>query len=247
MARPPNAREDADIGTSSEDYARRFNGGVGKWFVETQRRVTLGLLQTLPIRASILDVGGGHAQIAPALIEAGYEVTVVGSDPVCSARLTPWLANGACRFEVADLQALPYASQSFDAVVCLRLLPHSVWWTGLIGELCRVARRSVVVDYPSLRSANILAGHLFTIKRRVELNTRRFFMFTPREIHTAFADRGFKVREDRPQYLLPMVLHRWADLPALSKAAEAPARLLGLTRWFGSPVIVRADRIAPSA
>lgn len=248
MARPPDdVREDADIGTSSEVYAKRFIGGVGRWFVATQSRITLGLLRSLPAGASILDVGGGHAQIAPALIEAGYEVTVVGSDPVCAEKLEPWIAQGRCRFEAVNLRAFPYPDRSFDAVVCLRLLPHSVSWTGLIGELCRVARRSVVVDYPSLRSANILAGRLFKLKRKVELNTRGFIMFTPGEIHTAFADRGFNVREERPQYLLPMVLHRWTDQVGLSKVAETPGRLLGLTRWFGSPVIVRADRRAPSA
>jgi ubiquinone/menaquinone biosynthesis C-methylase UbiE len=139
--------EDADISTSSEDYARRFSGAVGGWFVETQARITLGVLGALPRGASILDVGGGHAQIAPALIEAGYEVTVVGSHPVCSARLEPWISTGRCRFEVADLRALRYPNASFDAVVCFRLLPHSVSWKGLIRELCRVARRSVVVDY----------------------------------------------------------------------------------------------------
>src|SRR5215210_4965036 len=83
-------REDADIDTSSEDYARRFSGAVGRWFVETQTRITLSLIGALPVGASVLDVGGGHAQIAPPLIEAGYEVTVVGSDASCSARLQPW-------------------------------------------------------------------------------------------------------------------------------------------------------------
>src|SRR3954467_15007095 len=135
-------REDADIGTSSEDYARRFTGSVGRWFVETQTRITLGLLRALPMGASVLDVGGGHAQITPPLIESGYEVTVAGSDPSCSARLQPWLSGRRCKFEVADLRSLPYPDRSFDAVVCLRLLPHSVNWTGLIGELCRVASRS---------------------------------------------------------------------------------------------------------
>ena len=129
---PTGQVENADIGTSSEDYARRFAGAVGRWFVETQSRMTLSLLGTLPIGASILDVGGGHAQIAPPLIEAGYEVTVVGSDPVCGARLQPWLSTGRCRFEVADLQALPFSDTSFDAVVCLRLLPHSISWRDLI-------------------------------------------------------------------------------------------------------------------
>ncbi|MDF3052211.1 MAG: putative methyltransferase [Geminicoccaceae bacterium] len=116
-------REDADIGTSSEDYARRFTGGVGRWFVATQSRLTLRLLRALPAGASILDVGGGHAQIAPPLIEAGYEVTVVGSDPICAARLEPWITQGRCRFDAANLRSLPYPDRSFDAVVCLRLLP----------------------------------------------------------------------------------------------------------------------------
>lgn len=247
-ARPPEAlREDADIDTSSEDYAQRFSGEVGLWFVDTQTRLTLGLLRALPAGASILDVGGGHAQIAPPLIEAGYEVTVVGSDPVCGARLEPWIAQGRCRFEAIDLRALPYPDRSFDAVVCLRLLPHSVSWTGLIGELCRVARRSVVLDYPSLRSVNILAGHLFKLKRKVELNTRGFVMFTPGEIKDAFADHGFSVREVRPQFLLPMALHRWVRQVGFSRAAEAPSALLGLTRWFGSPILVRADRSEANA
>ena len=242
-----NLREDADIGTSSEDYARRFTGGVGRWFVATQSRITLSLLRALPAGASILDVGGGHAQIAPPLIEAGYEVTVVGSDPVCSARLESWIAQGRCRFEAVDLRRLPYGDGSFDAVVCLRLLPHSVDYNGLIRELCRVARRSVVVDYPSTRSANAFSGRFFSLKRGIELNTRRFMIFNPREINAAFHQAQFSVRAERPQFLIPMVLHRLSNRAALSKAAETPGRLLGLTRWLGSPIIIRADRRGSSA
>jgi ubiquinone/menaquinone biosynthesis C-methylase UbiE len=236
--------EDADIGTSSDDYARRFRGAVGRWFLETQSRLTLALLRELPVGASILDVGGGHAQIAPPLVEAGYEVTVVGSDPICAARLKGLTTSGRFRFEVANLQALPYPDRSFDAVVCFRLLPHSVSWDGLIGELCRVASRSVVLDYPSARSANLLSSRLFQLKRAIELNTREFMLFTPSEIHSAFSKHGFIVRKERPQFLLPMVLHRWANRSVLSRVAEAPGRLLGLTRCFGSPIIVRADRRA---
>jgi SAM-dependent methyltransferase len=235
-------REDADIGTSSEEYARRFTGGVGRWFVKTQERLTLDLLRGLPRGSTVLDVGGGHAQIAPALVERGFEVTVVGSDPVCASRLSSLVEAGRCRFEAVDLQKLPYPARAFDAVVCLRLLPHSVWWTGLIRELCRVARQSVLLDYPSLRSVNILAGRLFKLKKGIELNTRGFIMFTPREIDAAFEDCGYRVEAERPQYLLPMALHRWLDTAPLSRVAEVPGRYLGLTRWFGSPVIARADR-----
>jgi SAM-dependent methyltransferase len=236
-------REDADIATSSEDYASRFAGDAGLWFLETQARLTLDLLRTLPAGASLLDVGGGHAQIAPSLIEAGYEVTVVGSDPTCAARLGPWTASGRCRFEVVDLRALPYRAQSFDAVVCLRLLPHSVSWEALIEELCRVARRSVLLDYPSRRSANILSEQLFALKKGIERNTRPFMLFTPRQISAAFADHGYIVAAERPQFLLPMALHRWVNLVGLSRAAEATGRVVGLTRWLGSPILARADRL----
>ena len=243
MARvPEGAREDADIGTSSEDYARRFTGGVGRWFIATQTRITLRLLRALPAGATVLDVGGGHAQIAPPLIEAGYAVTVVGSDPICVARMQHWVAQGKCKFETADLLALPYPDRAFDAVVCLRLLPHSISWTGLIAELCRVARRTVIVDYPSVRSTNVLAGRLFNLKRRIEQNTRSFTLFEPDEIRTAFMAQGFVVRAEEPQFLLPMVLHRWTNKVSLSKAAEVPGRVLGLTRLLGSPVLARADR-----
>jgi len=234
--------EDADIGTSSEDYARRFTGAVGRWFVETQTTITLSFLSAIPVGASVLDVGGGHGQITPPLLEAGYEVTVAGSDPSCGARLQPWISAGRCRFEVTDLRALPYPDRSFDAVVCLRLLPHSVDWRGLLGELCRVASRSVIVDYPSLRSANIVANRFFEVKKGIELNTRRFMAFSPRQIQAAFAEHGFAIRAEQPQFLLPMVLHRLANHSLLSKAAELPGRWLGLTRRFGSPVVVRADR-----
>ena len=235
-------REDADIGTSSDDYARRFTSAVGRWFVATQSRIALRMLRTLPAGASILDVGGGHAQVAPPMIEAGYEVTVVGSDPVCAARLEPWITRGRCRFEVADLLALPYPDRSFDAVVCFRLLPHSIEWTRLIGELCRVARHSVVLDYPSSRSVNVASARLFYMKRGVELNTRRFRTFAPPRVNSTFQHAGFAVGEERPQFLFPMVLHRLANREVLSKVAETPGRLLGLTRWFGSPIIIRADR-----
>jgi SAM-dependent methyltransferase len=238
-------REVADIVTSTDDYARRFAGLVGRWFIETQTRLTLNALKPLPVGASVLDVGGGHAQIAPPLIEAGYEVTVVGSDPSCSTRLQPWIADGRCRYQVADLRVLPFPAASFDAVVCFRLLPHSISWTRLIGELCRVARRSVIVDYPSARSVNIASSTLLTVKRGIELNTRPFLTFSPRQIRAAFRDHGFIVRVEHPEFLLPMVLHRLLNRPLLSKIAELPGRLLGLTQWFGSPIIVRADRHKP--
>ncbi|HEX9203914.1 MAG TPA: class I SAM-dependent methyltransferase, partial [Vicinamibacteria bacterium] len=68
-------REDADRETSSEEYARRFAGPLGAFFLEVQARTALELLRPWP-GASVLDVGGGHAQIAGPLADAGHAVTV---------------------------------------------------------------------------------------------------------------------------------------------------------------------------
>jgi SAM-dependent methyltransferase len=236
--------EDADLETASEDYARRFSGSVGEWFLDLQARTTLHLLRELPAGGSVLDVGGGHAQLTGPLLGAGYDVVVAGSDGSCADRLAPWRENPRLRFEVVDLGALPYSDHAFDAVLCFRLLPHSVSWTRLVGELCRVARRTVVVDYPSSRSVNIVADRLFRLKRRIERNTRPYTVFRRAEIRAAFAAQGFEVRRECPQFLLPMVLHRWLGRAALARLLELPGHLTGLRRILGSPVIVRADRLS---
>ena len=238
-----HVREQADVDSSSEDYARRFGGPVGRWFLATQTRFTLDALAGLPPGASVLDVGGGHAQVAPPLIEAGYRVTLAGSDATCARRLEPWTSSGRCRFGVADLLRLPYGSGAFDAVVCYRLLAHSVDWSRLIGELCRVAAHRVIVDYPSRRSVNIVSRRLFEMKLSIEKGTTRpFALYHPYEIAGAFERTGFRVAAERPQFLMPMALYRLARSVHFARAAEWPGRAVGLTRVLGSPVIVRADR-----
>jgi len=241
--RPNTVRESADLESSSEAYARRFDGPVGRWFLQVQTSATLAALAGLGEGARILDVGGGHAQVAPPLIEAGYRVTVVGSAPACGQRLGPWLETGRCEFRAADLHHLPFDDGAFDAVVCYRLLAHSVNWTRLIGELCRVAGGRVLVDYPSRRSVNVVSRRLFDLKRSVEgVMTRRFSLYGRQEIAEAFAAAGFRVTGEHAQFLFPMALYRLAGSAAFARAAEWPARTLGLTRVLGSLVIVRADR-----
>lgn len=236
-------REDADIESSSEAYARRFDGPVGRWFVDSQTNITLECLAGLPADATILDVGGGHAQVAPPLVEAGYRVTVVGSDPSCGERLERLTSGGRCRFEVGDLQALPYAARSFDAVICYRVIAHSIDWRHLVQELCRVGRGRVIVDYPARRSVNFASNALFTVKRSIERGTTRpFALYGRGEIARAFQDAGFTVASVRPQFLLPMALYRLAGSVRLARTAEGLAGALALTGLLGSPVIVRADR-----
>ncbi len=234
-------REDADVETSSAGYAGRFAGPVGAWFLEVQARTTLNLLRPWP-GARVLDLGGGHGQVLGPLVAAGYDVTVYGSAEVCGERLRTWTEAGRARFEAGDLLRASWPDRAFDVVICYRLLAHARRWRDLVAELCRLARHVVLVDYPSRRSVNALADAFFGLKKGVEGNTRRFAVFRDGEVVSAFAAASFEPTDRRPEFFFPMALHRALGSAPLAKAMEGSASALGLTRAFGSPVILRLER-----
>jgi len=233
--------EDADVETSSERYARRFGGHVGAFFLDRQAQTSLDLLRPFP-GASILDVGGGHGQMAGPLVDAGHPLTVLGSGARCADRVRTWVEDGRARFQAGDLLALPFPDRAFDVTLSYRLLPHVTRWPQLVAELCRVARRAVLVDYPTRRSVNVAASPLFAAKRGVEGDTRPYRVFRDAEIEACFAERGFRATGRRPQFFFPMALHRALGVAPLSRAMEGAARAFGLVRMFGSPVILRLER-----
>jgi len=276
---PDTFPETADIETASDDYAARFAGAVGAWMLKIQEVTVLDLLQDHP-GATILDVGGGHGQLAVPLCREKYPVTVVGSAEVCRQRLAaivdagppapglrragpppperfaqaglptvaPWAQVGLCRFQVANVLKLPFADRSFDTVLCFRLVTHCAHWEELIGELCRVAARAVIVDYPTSQSLNCVAPHLFGAKKKLEGNTRPFRLFRHEEIAGAFARHSFVPGRRSGQFFLPMVLHRRLKCRPLSAVAEYLLRQAGLVRRWGSPVILELRRpAAPDA
>jgi SAM-dependent methyltransferase len=234
-------RETADIETSSEGYARRFSGPVGEYFLGVQAAAVLRLLAPWP-GARVLDVGGGHAQLAPSLVAHGHRVTVVGSDEVCRERLDRALPSGSFEFRAADLLGLPFPDRSFDAVLAFRLLAHVERWPELVGELCRVADRALLVDYSDTRSFNALYGPLFDWKRRIEGNTRTFITFRPGEVIAECARHGLGRPAVEREFFVPMVVHRALGRAGLSRAVEKASAALGLTRALGSPVILRVER-----
>ena len=233
--------ETADIETSSEDYARRFSGEVGSWFLKVQEEVTLRMLAPYP-KSTVLDVGGGHGQITEALVRNGYRVTVLGSAEVCKQRIKTMIDHGRCSFQVGNILDLPYPEGSFDVVLSYRLLSHVTQWRRFLTELTRVARRAVMVDYPPVRSVNYISPLLFDWKKRVEGNTRPYTCFRESELLEAFKPAGFIVSDRYPQFVFPMVVHRMLKSPRVSSSMERFLHFSGLTRWFGSPVILKLVR-----
>jgi ubiquinone/menaquinone biosynthesis C-methylase UbiE len=234
---PINAQaENADLHSSSQEYADRFGGTTGAWMLSIQERA---LVRMLPKEASsVLDVGGGHGQTALPLQRDGRSVTILGSSLGCSQRLREYIDSGSISFRTGNLIELPFNDTSFDAVISFRLMSHCTQWRTLIAEMCRVAESTVIFDYPIWCSANLLTPLLFRIKRRIEGNTRSYRIFTTRELTKEFKAHGFECSALYKQFFFPMGLHRAIKSQRASAVLELIPRMLGLTRLFGSPVVI---------
>jgi len=233
--------EAPDVETSSEDYARRFSGKTGAWFLNVQENATMRMVSQYR-GATVLDVGGGHGQLAGPLVRNGYQVTVLGSAEECKGRIQHLLDSDSCAFKLGNILNLPYSDQTFDLAISYRLISHVDHWERLLAELTRVARKAVIIDYPTKHSINAIAPHLFNLKKRLEGNTRPFTCFSEAELLEVFGDHGFVFAERFSEFLFPMVLHRSLKSVRSSSAIESIFRSLGITEHFGSPVILKAVR-----
>jgi ubiquinone/menaquinone biosynthesis C-methylase UbiE len=245
LPKEPEYLETADIETASEDYAMRFSGDIGKYFLSVQTDLTLGMLKNYQIK-TILDVGGGHAQVTIPLVKNGYEVTVAGSDESCRKRLDRFLEFDQFEFRVCDILDLPFEENSFDAVLAFRLLPHVCRWKSLIQEMCRVSNKIVIIDYPDIRSFNIFYKLMFRIKKMLEGNTRPFTLFSRNQILRELNKQGFGNIIYKPEFFMPMVLHRLLKSVSFAKTSEYLFRTIGLTRFLGSPIILGAEKLTSS-
>lgn len=237
----PDSRHAPDIHSSGDAYAGRFTGAAGAYLLAVQTRAVLRLLAPWP-GATVLDVGGGHAQLAVPLAAAGYRVTLLGSDDACFERARRLAGDVQIDTLRGDLMDPPLPDQSVDLAVSFRIMPHIADWRRLVAGLCRVARHAVLIDYPAARSVNAVAPLLFGAKKKFEGNTRDYDLFKRREVKAAFAAAGFGEITEYAQFFWPMVLHRALGRPPLSRIMETPARLAGLTKLAGSPIILRARR-----
>lgn len=190
-----------------------------------------------------MDVGGGHGQLAVPLVEHGYQVIVTGSADVCRKKLDRFLPSNSFEYLTCDMLDLPFEDNYFDVVMAFRLLPHVDRWPKLISEMCRVSRNIVIFDYPDTRSFNFLYSMFFHAKKALEKNTRPFRLFKRGELFKVLSKHGFGNPVLKPQFFIPMVMHRLLRSVTMSKSSEFVFRYTGLTHLFGSPVILKATKL----
>lgn len=232
-----------DLVSSSDSYSERFAGQIGCWLLDRQTSILLDFMKDYR-GAQVLDVGGGHAQVASPLTAKGHEVTVLASDIEATVRLKR-LVHSPPEILIGDLTRPSVADRSYEVVTAFRMIAHIPNWPDFIAQLCRVSDDTVIVDFPIASGLHAWAPAFFWAKKLVEKDTRRFQSVTMPEITAVFAKNGFRVDCHIGQFALPMTFHRALKSPRISDFLET--LLSPMTLRFGNPVILRARRIHQDA
>jgi ubiquinone/menaquinone biosynthesis C-methylase UbiE len=224
----------------------RFGGPIGALLLEDQERILREFLGDVTGQ-QVIDVGTGTGRAALALARGGAQVTGVdaSADMLDAARKRAAQSGLAVTFERDDAHALSFPAGSFDHAVSLRVLMHTPDWRRCVGELCRVARHQVVVDFPALPSAAALQVVARRVIQAFGRNVETYRAFWPRTIAREFERHGFRVCGVHRQFVLPIALHKLIGSRGFTGAVERALAAGGLLRLAGSPVTIVAERRVP--
>lgn len=93
-------------------------------------------LTALPRGARVVDLGCGSGVFSVLLHQVGYRMTGVDLSPALIERAR--VKNADIRFEVADVERLPFASESFDGVLLSSIVHHLPDPSACAAEVYRV-------------------------------------------------------------------------------------------------------------
>jgi ubiquinone/menaquinone biosynthesis C-methylase UbiE len=233
----------ADPATARHFDERRFGGDIGRLVAASQAEVLARFAGPMAGRR-VLDVGTGTGRAALLMAQAGAIVT--GVDPseemLAVARARAGDASLPITFDVGDAHRLAFDSRAFDLVVSFRVLMHVPDWKACLAELCRVADRRVILDYPSARSFACLQAVSRRITHRLGARTEPYRVFHDREIRRELMKGGFRIGSIHRQFVLPIAVHKAIGSARVSTAARALSERTGLLALFGSPVTLVAER-----
>jgi ubiquinone/menaquinone biosynthesis C-methylase UbiE len=236
----------ADPAMAQSFESRRFGGPIGEYVASSQARVLANMVGRIQDR-SILDVGTGAGRAAILMARGGARVTAVdASEQMLEvARQRAADERLKIKFIRGDAHALQFSNREFDVALCLRVLMHAPDWRRCLAELCRVAERLVIFDYPAAMSAALLESMSRRVVHTLGARTEAYRVFSDRAIRRALDQSNFHVRSVHRQFVMPIQFHRAIGSRKFTIWSEDLLDRVGLLQHLGSPVTVVAERCAP--
>jgi SAM-dependent methyltransferase len=225
--------------------AKRFGGPIGRILLEDQERVLAESLADVAGRR-ILDMATGTGRAALALAKRGALVTGVdaSAEMLAIARKRAAEAGLSVDFDEGDAHALTYPNQSFDAVVCLRMLMHVPDWRKALSELCRVSRLRIVIDYPAIASLASFQVAWRRIALMMGSKVEAYRAFGASSVTRELDRHGFRVVSVHKQFVLPIAVHKAVGSAGFTRGIEHGLASVGILKLAGSPVTITAERCA---
>ena len=100
---------------------------------------------------TLLEVGAGNGEIAHECAQLGLTVTATEINSTLVKGLEKYTHPSFFQVLRANVEKLPFPSDSFDTVLCLHTLEHTQNLHKAIGELKRVTRQRLIVIVPRQR------------------------------------------------------------------------------------------------
>ena len=224
---------------------RRFGGPIGELVASMQGRAITNMVGRIAQRP-ILDVGTGTGRAALLCAGGGAYVTAIDAseEMLAIARRRAETQGLQVKFLRGDAHELDFPDRSFDVAISLRVLTHTPHWRRCIAELCRVADRLVIIDYPSASSVARFESDWRKLRHRIGARTEPYQVFSHKEISDAFDRSGFTIRSVHRQFVLPIALHKMFRSRKLTLMVEGFLDRIHLREIFGSPVTLVAERCA---
>jgi len=236
----------ADPAMARSFESRRFGGPIGEYVASSQAHVLANMVGRIQDR-SIVDVGTGAGRAAILMARGGARVTAVdASEQMLEvARQRAAEERLKIKFVRGDAHALQFPDREFDVAICLRVLMHAPDWRRCLGELCRIAERLVIFDYPAAMSASLLESLSRRVVHTLGASTEAYRVISDRAIRQALRQSNFQVRSVHRQFVMPIQLHRAIGSRKFTIWSEDLLDRVGLLKRLGSPVTVVAERCAP--
>jgi SAM-dependent methyltransferase len=233
----------ADPAMASGFDAARFGGPIGRLLLEDQERVLFAFLGDVSGRR-VLDLGTGTGRAAIALSRRGANVTGVdaSSEMLNVARRRAADEGLSIEFLEGDAHALAWPDRAFELVVCFRLLMHVPAWRTAMAELCRVADKRLIFDYPSIGSIAALQALWRRAALKMGGKVEAYRVFSAGEVRRELSSHGFRIVGVQRQFVLPISLHKLVGSQTFTRGIEGALSAVGLLSLAGSPVTVAADR-----